>query len=358
VFAAGVLYESRSLKGDTTNEQSKGGNMNYLAMAFPIRPRDVTKPLRWTTSLGLMPLTNVAYKLQYHQDIGNTDGEQAIITQEGKGGLTQFYWANGYRIKKGLSVGLCAAYVFGPISNKYSNTLAETNQTYPYLIRVEEEVTTHDFAFEAGFAYSVDSLFKSKRYRIAIGGTYGFGTDLKADQTVIFSRLDLNNPDTSIDSLTLSRDNGLITIPERIGLGLSLANGQKWSAGIDFTYQDWAKFSGVDQEDAVGGTQSWKVAIGGEYTPDLFSVDNILQRITYRIGSSIERSPFLANGKQVKDFGINFGLSVPAGRSSLDFAFRMGKRGNKAENILEESYFKVYFGLTLNDQWFIKRKFD
>lgn len=27
-----------------------------------------------------------------------------------------------------------------------------------------------------------------------------------------------------------------------------------------------------------------------------------------------------------------------------------GKRGNKADNILEESYFKVYFGITFNDQ--------
>jgi len=39
-------------------------------------------------------------------------------------------------------------------------------------------------------------------------------------------------------------------------------------------------------------------------------------------------------------------------------AFKWGKRGNKDENILEESYFKIYLGLTFNDQWFIKRKFD
>jgi hypothetical protein len=42
----------------------------------------------------------------------------------------------------------------------------------------------------------------------------------------------------------------------------------------------------------------------------------------------------------------------------VDLAFKFGKRGNKDENILEESYFKIFFGLTFNDQWFIKRKFD
>jgi hypothetical protein len=72
----------------------------------------------------------------------------------------------------------------------------------------------------------------------------------------------------------------------------------------------------------------------------------------------MDKNPFLVNGFPVKDLGINFGFSLPAGRSSLDLAFKYGKRGNKSENILEETYFKIYFGITFNDQWFIKRKFD
>jgi len=61
----------------------------------------------------------------------------------------------------------------------------------------------------------------------------------------------------------------------------------------------------------------------------------------------------------VNDFGINFGLSMPVSRfSSLDLAFKIGKRGNLLENTIEENYFKIYFGVTFNDQWFIKRRFD
>jgi hypothetical protein len=93
-------------------------------------------------------------------------------------------------------------------------------------------------------------------------------------------------------------------------------------------------------------------------TPDPFATENYLKVWTYRLGVSMEQAPFLANGKPVKDLGINFGFSLPAGRSSLDFAFKYGKRGNKSDNLLEENYFKIYFGITFNDQWFIKRKFD
>jgi len=60
----------------------------------------------------------------------------------------------------------------------------------------------------------------------------------------------------------------------------------------------------------------------------------------------------------VRDYGATFGLSIPAGRSSLDIAAKFGKRGNVSTTLLEENYFRIFFGITFNDQWFIKRKFD
>jgi hypothetical protein len=50
---------------------------------------------------------------------------------------------------------------------------------------------------------------------------------------------------------------------------------------------------------------------------------------------------------------------LPVSRiSSLDLAFKAGKRGDLNKNSIEENYFKVYFGVTFNDQWFIRRRFD
>jgi hypothetical protein len=76
------------------------------------------------------------------------------------------------------------------------------------------------------------------------------------------------------------------------------------------------------------------------------------------VGGSYEKEPFLVNNNQLKDMGVNFGLSLPTGRSSLDFGFRYGKLGDKSKNVLEESYFRIYFGITFVDQWFVRRKFD
>jgi hypothetical protein len=146
-------------------------------------------------------------------------------------------------------------------------------------------------------------------------------------------------------------------MPSSFTVGISYGKGARWMIGTEFFYQDWSSFKSVNEDDEGLG-EAWRISLGGEYTANPNTVENYLNRITFRAGLNLERYPFFANNKPVNDFGINFGMSLPAGRSSVDIGFKYGKRGNKNDNILEESYFKIFFGLTFNDQWFIKRKFD
>jgi hypothetical protein len=84
-----------------------------------------------------------------------------------------------------------------------------------------------------------------------------------------------------------------------------------------------------------------------------------LKRVTYRTGISYDTYPYLVNGKELTDFGANFGMSLPVARlSTIDLGLKVGKRGNLNDNGIAENYFKFYFGMTFNDQWFSKRKFD
>lgn len=349
VFQAGIIAERRNISGDTLSETSQGGNMNYLVTAFPI------KPSKWTTSLGLMPYSSVNYKLKYNEDIAQS-AEQVEVMEEGSGGLTQLYWSNGVRLTRELAIGLKAAYIFSSIVNTYKNQLINSSQPTNYLAGIEEKAYVKDFAFGTGISFSKDSLFSQGRYRLSFGAVYNFATDLNTTKTDRLYRTNTRGDTTDVSVLPSSRK-GAFSIPASYTAGLSLSRGGRWSIGSEFSYQDWSTFRNVDgQGEALD--KSWRIAIGGEITPDQFATENYLKRLTYRAGLSMEQSPFLANGNPVKDIGINFGFSLPAGRSSLDLAFKYGKRGDKAENLLEEDYFKIYFGITFNDQWFIKRKFD
>ena len=348
VFQAGMLVESRTIRRDTASEKAVGGNMNYLVTAFPIKPN------RWTTSLGLMPYTTVKYKLSYQDKVENSS-TNVQVTEQGSGGLTQLYWSNGVRVAKGLSVGLKASYIFSSIVNTYNNQLLDNTLPANYLAAIEEKSYVKDFAFSLGVSYSIDSLFRQKKYRLSFGAVYGFGADLNTQKTDKLLRTTVLGD--TIESVILpSSTKGSIYIPPAITAGVSLSRGSKWTLGTEFSYQDWSSFKSVSEDDEGLG-KSWRVAVGGETTPDAISA-SFFKRITYRVGTSMEQYPFMANNNVVKDLGINFGFSLPAGQSSVDFAFKYGKRGNKADNILEEDYFKIYFGITFNDRWFIKRKFD
>jgi len=349
-FQAGILTERRNITGDTLSETSQGGNMNYLVTAFPI------KPSKWTTSVGLMPFTSVNYKMQYNEPIIGSSDEEVRVVEEGSGGLTQLYWSNGVRLTRNLAIGLKTSYIFSSIVNTYQNQLTNPSQPVNYIAAVEEKSYVKDFTFGTGISFSKDSLFSQRRYRLSIGAVYNFATDLNARKTDKLYRTTADGDTTDVSVLP-SSTTGSFSIPSSFTVGISLSRAARWSIGSEFSYQDWADFSNVSGQNG-GLKESWRIALGGEITPDQFAAENYLKRLTYRAGVSMEQNPFLANGNPVKDVGINFGLSLPAGRSSLDLAFKYGKRGNKSENILEEDYFKIYFGITFNDQWFIKRKFD
>ena len=353
VFEVGTIYESRTLAADTLNEKNTGGNLNYLAVAFPVKIN------RWTTSVGLMPYTHVNYIFKFPQEIKNQAGQvvdTATATQSGKGGLTQLYWSNGVRVHKHMSVGLKSTYLFGPIDNVYSNLLNNVeNGATPYMINVEEKTNVNGFNFGLGFSYSLDSLGSKNQNRFSVGGVYTCTSRLKGKINRQMIRTTL--AEDTVERYPLSAVNGKLRLPHSFTVGVSYAKGANWMVGTEFFYQDWSSFQSVNEDDEGLG-EAFRFSLGGEYTIDPTTVESYLKRITFRAGLNMERYPYLANNKPVNDFGINFGLSLPAGRSSVDLAFKFGKRGNKDENILEESYFKIFFGLTFNDQWFIKRKFD
>ncbi|HEY9047009.1 MAG TPA: outer membrane protein transport protein [Ohtaekwangia sp.] len=349
VFEAGIVAERRTLRSNEGREKNTGGNMSYLVTAFPIKVN------KWTTSIGLMPYTNVDYEYIHPQTLTLPGGETttAEFREYGSGGLTQLYWSNGVRINKEMSVGLKATYLFGPIENVYSNQLNQTDQI-PYVIAVSEKSTIKDFNFGLGYSFSRDSLW-GKNYRFSVGAVYDFKANLNAKRSDHFYRTTLAGD--TIESNEINNARGEIKVPGALTFGVSLSRGLKWAVSTEFAYQNWSNFSSINNDDN-GLQRSWRASLGGEITPDPLALGSYLKRLTYRMGVSMEQYPFLANGNSVKDYGINFGLSLPAGRSNLNLACKVGKRGNKSENILEENYLKIYFGITFNDQWFIKRKFD
>ena len=129
--------------------------------------------------------------------------------------------------------------------------------------------------------------------------------------------------------------------------------------GTDIKFQNWDNYRDFDGQNN-NLTSAMTIIVGGEITPNISSIDNYFERITYRFGFNYENTPYIINNLQIEEFGINFGLSLPVTNfSSVDMGFRYGAQGTLKDNLIKESFTRIYFGFTFNDnRWFVRPKFN
>lgn len=358
-FQGGMQFEKKTLSDGANSQSFQNGNMDYLAVAFPVKSN------RWTTSIGLTPYSNVNYNLSYQEPANGT--YQLVNYQEiGKGGINQFYWSNGVKVNKYLSLGAKATYLFGAINTQDYSLNSAATATGGANGGLLTQDSFHGLNFTGGAQLHFDSLFGTN-YKLNFGGVISSASNVAAQH---FTKIQsLTGQGRIIDSLTLAKQYGKLHIPLNYGFGISFGKADRWTVGWDFAYFDYRKFD-YQTNDGVsrltGANLSYRsnigyrTGVGFEIIPQPDDFTNYLKRITYRLGASLEQSPMLINSQHLMDKGVTFGLSLPVSNiSTVDIGVKIGRRGVVSQNFFEENYFRVYFGVTFNDRfWFIKRKFD
>ena len=354
-FQAGILVDQRRIQSESQSERSKGGNVGYLTLGFPMAWNKSKTMVKWSSALGLMPTTSVNYRIESQGAVTGSPGTSYFREEKGSGGFNHVYWSNGFRITPSLSVGLKTSFVFSSITGDYSNLLNQAGQTYKYLINLNEVVTVSGARFTPAVHYRIDSV--AGKYAFNFGATAELGRNLNSK---FFQKIErLNSVGVVLFTDSLQSSNSRIYLPGIITAGVSFGNPESWTIAADYTLTQFNGSTTRIGSDTYPVTNGSRLAIGAEITPDAQSLNSLLKRMTYRTGVSVENSPYLINGATLRDIGINFGLSLPVNRiSSLDLAVGFGKRGDKNANGLTENYFKIYFGVTFNDQWFIKSRYD
>lgn len=347
-FHAGLVLDQRTATNGALSETNGNGNLNYLVLGVPLRPGKIS------SVVGLMPYTYRNFSLTYDAVVEGTTTTYST-REEGSGGITQFYWANGFAITKDFSVGVRANYLFSSLENRFTNEV-QVSQSFPFAPQVFERFYFSDLTLQVGASYRKDSIFNS-RNRLNLGFVYGLQSNVNTQFFKTFRRTLAGTSAIQVDTL-VNNARGKTVLPATLQAGISFGRTEKWIIGSDFHYSDYNQFRNYFGS-SEGGQANWRWILGGEFTPDPASLSNYLKRITYRTGVSVEQYPYLISGSSLRDFGINFGFSLPVSRiSTLDLALRVGRRGDIQNTTIEENYFKLYFGVTFNDQWFIKRRFD
>ncbi|MCB9234030.1 MAG: hypothetical protein H6581_20405 [Bacteroidia bacterium] len=217
-----------------------------------------------------------------------------------------------------------------------------------YHQKLEEISKNPDKQFEAQTDSSITFRF---------GAIVEPGSGLKGDYHLRYTNY--NGVDGVTD--TLWAEKGAIKLPLKYGFGFSIGHPGVWTAGVDFTMQNWSKFAFFSDANNLGS--SMKLNVGGEWIPDRFS-NKFHRRIAWRAGAYYENTGLAINGIALNETGITFGVGLPMriadieskvfSRINLGLSYAL--RGTTSSGLLRENMIKVSLGVNLNERMFITRK--
>ena len=345
-FDVAFSFERTTQRRSNESAVVTQGGINYGVFAFPLIAN------RWSAALGVMPYSTVGYRQEEELTDGN--GPSARRVREGSGGLNLVSFSHGVRIYKNLAVGVRLGYLFGGITETRSIALTGTSG----LTSVYEDQLYYSDVLTEPSIYFGQKI--GKRTSLNLGVVYQPATQVRATKDVTFSSQvpGARSPVPGQDIPTDPRQRE-VRLPQKLSAGLSIDQYLKYTVGVDVTYQAWEAFESYETGQNEGMQNSFGLAAGGQYIPDATSVNSYLARVAYRLGGHYRNLPFAVSGQQITEFGIDFGLSLPVSNlSSINLAFEVGTRGTTEQGLIRENYARATLGVTFNDRWFIRRKFD
>ena len=293
---AGFYMKSATYRDAHSSEKGSNASFDYFDLGF-----GVTKWLKM--GLGAAPFSSRAYtstaSFIWEQDYPYT------IDYEGTGGLNKLYWASGIRICKSLSLGVKVNYIFGNITDV--TTLYFPNYAHFHNERRSINLSFSDATFDFGMIYKQKL---TGDYRLTFGATYSLPANMNAHRNVFirtmfkgYGSLTETVQDTI---LYTSGEKTVVKYPQGLSAGITLQNGERWLIGIDFNWNNWSAFRMNNSNDSL--QDSWKIAIGGCFTPRNSSVSSYFRKMTYRAGFHYDHPAYkpirFAGEMELRVFGV------------------------------------------------------
>ena len=148
-------------------------------------------------------------------------------------------------------------------------------------------------------------------------------------------------------------------LPAKQTIGVGIGQPKKWYIGGHWTETDDSIDNSFYAVGSVRYVPTSQLSIGGFYIPEYDSFSSYWKRIVYRIGFISSKTGMIMNDKPIENIGITFGVGLPvSGFSNVNMGFELGKLGARDESLIEENYLNIRIGFSLNDRWFIKRKYN
>lgn len=336
-FTVAGTFSPSKFETDSKEEKAQRTSFDYLSVAFPVGKVGL--------NFGLMPYSSVGFKIFKET---STNAKRYF----GEGGINRFFVAGSYQVTQKLSFGINMAYNFGEIET----SVAEFKSGVQFGSRELNNSRMGGLALTTGASYKT----KIKKYDFVSSVTFSPASTLKSNNTRELAKITYNALGTESvwDSRDIEVEDSKVKLPAKFAFGSGIGQDKKWFVGFESAFQGKGDYSNVVVENASYETAS-RISLGGYYIPKYNSISSYLSKITYRAGLRYETTGLVLKSESIKDRAATFGFGFPlSGFSNINFSYEMGKRGTVDSGLIQEKYQNFSIGLSFNDRWFVKRKYD
>jgi hypothetical protein len=349
-FTISATTSKTSLATSTESADAGRTTVDYIAVALPFKKIGV--------AFGIMPYTAVGYRIK-DSVVSTEDGMYRERKFDGSGGLNRVFGGASYNITKNLAVGADFNYYFGDIETKSIVRISGEGIQYP--TRETNAGDYHAISFNVGAYYQA---MVNKKYTWTTSATYTPEATIKGStKRTIATISEGNNSEVVIEDREFTLENTDMKLPSKLTVGTGFGQTRKWFVGAEYSNIGNDKltnrFEGINNVTFEKGT---RVSLGGYFIPKYYSFTSYLSRITYRAGLRYEKTGLVINNQDINDYAVSLGFGLPisgtVGGSNINVGVEYGKRGTKNAGLIEEKYFNLFISLSLNDKWFVKRKYE
>lgn len=356
-YEAGGEASTRNLTSGGVSYGTGSATLSYINIGIPLGKHG-------GMAFGLKPQSKVYYKLQDTTNF-NTEGGpnnqpipgmgKNLNIYSGDGGLN-YAFVGGAATYGGFSIGFNFGYMFGTVRN--SSVLQQTDTFLTY----SSEFTR--YTKMGGIYYKLGAMYEtpvSKNMKLRLGATAALGQNINGWRDDYWVQFRFASDGTTLQDTSYhsAEAKGKIALPLTYSFGAQLAGNDKWAVNLDFSSAQWNQYRNYGVKDSVAD-QTYRLAAGAEYTPNPSSIYNYLQRVTYRLGAYYGSDYVSLRGTTLNYYAVTVGASLPfrRGTDRIHTALELGRRGTETNGLIRENFVRFSLGISLNDKWFIKRKYD
>ena len=346
-YSIGLNYSNNQLSDTNDSKSLISSGLDYIGIAIPTK--------KFGFGFGIIPFTSVGYKLSQIDDSSSSD---ILNRYEGEGGINKVFFSLGLYLLKNLSFGVTINYDFGKLKYQTSKFLDDV-----YLGTVlinESSISGIDIKLATNYEIPVNS-----KIDLHMMVSYVPQGSLNSNNKRLLITSPLSDPSNiaeiiEIDLAETGLDFTEIQLPSSSIVGFGLGKKSKWFAGAQYIMTNSSNFkNSFNTLPNISYEDGSQFSIGGFYIPDYSSITSYWKRVVLRMGFRHEVTGIFKNNFGINETGINFGAGLPLpGYSNVNIGFEYGSRGTKNSNILNEKFWTVRIGFSLNDRWFIKRKYN